>query len=192
MNPELQNQLIEHYNQFLQTERGQKAIQVSKLLQYEWNSSYKTSDVVASTNNVNINKINKRLQSKIKKIDIIPIGLNNQCHLNSIVFNELPNVKKVLGFNVTACPCGRRMSYELHSVNKIGEILYDFTTDFNEEKSKYFLELGNINIYKYIQKYGREAIQVDKCCNCRIDWSITETQDEYYLEQHILDIQNNT
>jgi hypothetical protein len=177
------------YHSFLSTPKGKKQLLLAVALKRQWVQMKKETDIQIDTAGVKLNVINPNLAKKIKKIDITPIGLNNMCHSTSQFFCDDENgITSKLGFNLTACPCGKMMSYEIHSVNKIGETLYDFTKDFNEEASKYFLEIdGNIDANTYIEYFGRDPIGVNRGCKCPIRWNNgTEyIKTETYLLNHI-------
>ena len=177
------------YQSFLSTPKGKEQLLLAVALKRQWVNMKKGTDIQINTAGVKLNEINPNLARKIKKIDITPIGLNNMCHSTSQLFcDDKKGITSRLGFNLTACPCGKMMSYEIHSVNKIGDTLYDFTKDFNEEASKYFLEIGgNIDVNTYIEIFGRDPICVNKGCSCPIRWNSggEYIKPETYLLNHI-------
>jgi len=65
------------------------------------------------------------------------IGFPLNCYANSKVFEnaKTKDVKRVLGLNLFACPCGFRIITEPHALNKIEGVLYDFTKDIKIRKS---------------------------------------------------------
>ena len=76
------------------------------------------------------------------KIYIHPIMLQQQCHCNSQWLSERhPEYEWVLGYNLSTCDCGNRINAEVHSVNKINGEYVDFTADYGNAKSKWFLPL---------------------------------------------------
>jgi hypothetical protein len=82
----------------------------------------------------------------IVKIEVMSILTRNLCHYNCSRLLEILNKNKVryehvLGYNITACPCSGIWSLELHSVIRVIETgeLFDLTTDFNQEKEKWFV-----------------------------------------------------
>jgi hypothetical protein len=85
-------------------------------------------------------------------INIYPMLLPTLCHNNVedmlVILNK--NSKKyrgVLGYNVSSCPCGRLVCMELHSVLQYIETgqYIDLTTDYNNEKQKWFVPLVRIS-----------------------------------------------
>jgi len=166
-----ENKLKDCYKAFLHTERGKELIGVSVKLKREWELTKKGKDITLNTENVKLNVLNKKLQSRFMKLSILPIGLNNMCHINADVF-RCCGYESQVGFNLTACPCGKKMSYELHSVNKKNEKYFDFTRDFNNEKEKYFMPIKtSLNIYDLIELFGNNNYSVNTGCKCKINWS---------------------
>ena len=103
------------YNEtLLHTEKGMKLLRESVALQKEWNAYQLGTDVSMGTYGVKLNLIHKNLQPKMKQIEIVPIGLNSQCHTNAEVFTKCGYTSQV-GFNLLACPCGRKQTYEIQS-----------------------------------------------------------------------------
>jgi len=173
MNSEMIADMKEIYAEYLLTEKGQYENEKAFQLALEWDMG-KEGRVVFGTANVNPNRINKKIMEKSKLIKIIPIGLNNLCHSTSSLFEALGFECK-LGFNITSCMCSRKVSYELHSVNKKDGVLYDFTEDFNGEKEKWFLEMDtNMTALEYMKKFGRRdsiiSIEKNKCV-CKVNWN---------------------
>jgi hypothetical protein len=155
------------YKKFLQTSKGRECLTDAVKIMKEWREG--KLEVCISTCYVKEQLL--PLRDRVKKIEINPIGLNNHCHSNSKLFEEL-GYESVLGFNITACPCGKRMSFEIHTVNKKGDKLYDFTRDFNDEKEKYFLGLNNkhITAHQYVSLFGYEPYTINKGCDCNLRW----------------------
>jgi hypothetical protein len=80
-----------------------------------------------------------------------------------------------LGYSVFACPCGKGMSFELHSVNKKDGKLYDFTKDFNNENKKWFLEIDRKILPRaFIEIWGKDPIYLDLGCKCKMSWDLTK------------------
>ena len=173
MNTEVINHLKEQYRLHLFTEEGKKQLQTAIKRKKEWVLTQRYCNVTIGTYGVKKQYLPKKLVNKIKKIQITPIGLNNMCHLTSELFcDDEKGITKRLGFNITACPCGRLMSYEIHSVNKYKNELYDFTKDFNDEKEKYFLEMDTeIDALTYIELFSRDPIAINKGCVCNVTWN---------------------
>lgn len=91
-------------------------------------------------------EVTRRLTSAIappRLLQVQPILLKNQCHFNSAKMCQYypERYTRLMGYNFTACPCGKMFSLELHSVirdNTTDEWL-DLTRDFGEETSKWFI-----------------------------------------------------
>jgi hypothetical protein len=160
------------YKDWLRTPTGMSRLRQAVELKREWNATKDLSDIQVKSDGVNPSYLDVGLV----RIDITPIGLNNMCHINSDLFASTGRFKAVCGLNVTACPCGRRMCFELHSVNKMGGDYYDFTKDFNEETYKYFIPLVQnssidimLDIRETIGGGGMFGVDVGKC-SCNITW----------------------
>jgi hypothetical protein len=156
------------------TERGRADLKIAVSLKKQWKEK-KNNDplgfATTSTSGVNPKFIHKKLRDLIKKIKITPIGLNNLCHTNAELFQVL-DYSSVLGYNITACRCGRRISYELHSLSKKNNEFYDFTRDFNDETEKYFLPFTtNLHYRHYVNLYGNNNYSTNKGCRCPITWN---------------------
>jgi hypothetical protein len=182
MNAEIINELKTIYREHLFTDEGKRQIKQAIELKKEWDDIKKKTHIQTETVSVKPNFVPKFLRDRMTCIEITPIGLNNMCYLTSELFEKKrKDVKKVFGFNLTACPCGRYISLEPHSVNKIGNTLYDFTKDFNNEKSKYFVEVDTkLSPREYIQLYGNNPYALNQGCICRIKWN---NLDKYELTE---------
>jgi hypothetical protein len=159
----------------LQTPAGRKQLTDAMEMKRKWRQSQAHCDATFNTANVKTQFLQNA--DKVKLLTIVPIGLNNMCHINAELFCS-PDIESVLGYNITSCPCGRIVSYELHSVNKIRGELVDFTQDFNDEPTKYFLPLNTqLKSLNYIRVFGKDPIMVEKrTCRCKIVWN---SLDEY-------------
>ena len=168
-NCEIKTQLQAKYREYLQTEIGRKHLSKALAIKREWKESQSHCDATFTTDNVKPKLTH--LADKMKLLTIVPIGLNNMCHINANLFCG-ENITSVLGFNITSCPCGYMSSYELHSVNKVGDELVDFTRDFNEEATKYFLPVETtLKPSQYIQLFGKDPIAIETGkCRCPIEW----------------------
>lgn len=185
MNADQINQVRTKYRNHLSTTEGRKQLAMAVDIKKVWMQQIKNCSVTTNTAGVNTNYIISNLSNKITKITIIPIGLNNMCHMTSeLLCDDAVGITRRLGFNISACPCGKRMSYELHSVNKCNEQLYDFTKDFNDETEKYFLELNtNMTAKQYINYFGENPLVVNKGCKCKINWA---NMDKYLVTEQRL------
>lgn len=158
------------YNEFLHTEKGKQflLISISRKKQFD----KQVSDVCQNTKGVNTKFLIPDFQKKITKLKINQIGLYLLCHENVKIFeDEKEGISKTVGFNITACPCGKFISYELHSVNKFNGKLYDLTKDFADEKEKYFLDFeSDKSPYVFKQLVG-DMFHTNEGCKCKIDWN---------------------
>jgi hypothetical protein len=78
------------------------------------------------------------------KITIQPLLLRNCCHWNCTFMRDLfpRDLEIVIGYNLTACPCGALYFLEFHSVLRtVDEVYVDFTTDHMGETEKWFVPL---------------------------------------------------
>ena len=128
-------------------------------------------DIATSYKNVNAKYIPK-IYKPYNKIKIISLGWNNLCFQNSLntcKYND--EYKMVGGYNITACPCGRKIGLEPHFVNyKIEngkKVYYDFTSDFDNEEYKYFVPNSDINSGCDLRKWKH----FNKGCKCNINWN---------------------
>tara|TARA_R110001606_G_scaffold155888_2_gene298232 strand:- start:166 stop:849 length:684 start_codon:yes stop_codon:yes gene_type:complete len=131
---------------------------------------------------------NKLEQSKIEtgemvKIKVSPILTSNMCWHNAEYVQKQLGGNIVYGFNIAACPCGSAIGFEIHCVNKINNVYYDFTQDFNNETSKWFIEIVNYNSIclgvNATQDAPREATTTAKC-RCPITWNIPPFSTTYH------------
>jgi hypothetical protein len=159
--------LKDKYKEFLHTSFGKELLTSSLSQLRKWKVMVQGKAYVFSTCGVQGRHIDKQLWGKMTKIPITPIGLPLQCHFNAKFFcDEKMNITIQKGFNVTACPCGRLMGFEYHSVNKVDGQFYDFTKDFNSETSKYFLEA-----YETMPN-PKDGFHINKGCKCPIKWGM--------------------
>ena len=166
------------YKAHLFTERGKKETKEAIALMKEWGQIKARTHWTCSTANVRPKKIDKEVKKNIKKIKITPVGLNNMCHLNATLFNKKCGLGIQLGYNLTCCPCGGLMSYEIHSINKVGDELEDFTRDFNGEMEKWFYPIPFNHPYSAFSLiFGREYdfIKIKNDCKCNV--RIVETEE---------------
>ena len=157
-------------------------IKIIIALKKKWEDN--KADVAVSTEGVNIKITHKYLiplkdiLGDVVKLEVHNVGLNNLCHSNCEQLVKIDKkFEKVIGYTITACPCGNLMCMEIHSVVKdtTTDILYDITMDFNEEKTKYFVPFKKNFNYRHLSiMYGREfdVYQIGKNrCKCNIDWN---------------------
>jgi len=159
------------YRKMLLTDRGKEILKDAVDIKRAWRAS--KADATVSTAYVKMELLPLAVQLKTTLLTINPIGLNNMCHINAdMVMNASGGeVKSRIGYNITACPCGKLVCFELHSVNKIRGKLFDITRDFNDEPSKYFLELDTTNTARgHIGVFGKDPFYINKGCQCGIHW----------------------
>jgi len=140
----------------------------------------KSQNIITTTDNVILKKLQKN-HRKCIRIDITPVGLQNCCFQNSYlscIYHEGLEIEK--GYQITACPCGNAVCLEPHFVNVSyvdgKKTYYDFTRDYNNEKSRYFLSMEHYdpldNTPDGIQFVQTDVIIYGKGrCKCRhIQW----------------------
>lgn len=160
------------YKQFLHTEQGKTLLRDAIKMKKKWRQVGLGSDWSVSTTflDKNIKKVDKKIRDKMKKVIITPIGLNNQCHANSMFVKQHVDYPSQLGFNVTACPCGGNICFELHTLNVRPDGTYvDYTRDYNDEKEKWFYPLPTQLPYVHFrQVFGtkNEYFQITDKCKC--------------------------
>ena len=142
--------------------------------------------ITHSTAGVNLNRL-KKWQAKnksfgkpvcveiTKRASLAPL----LCHVNAEFVQRHLGYKHIMGFNVTACPCKRFMSFEFHSCNvQSAKKFLDWTEDFNEETHKYFLPIKRIlTPQEVMDVQSMEGSQATFCvggdnCKCRVDWNV--------------------
>jgi hypothetical protein len=161
--------LRKKYNQFLHTEKGKSLLMQSIALKKEFDKE--STGVCQNTKDVKTKFLISEFQEKTTKLKINPIGLYLMCHQNAKVFeDEKEGITKTIGFNITSCPCGRYMSYELHSVNKINGELYDFTKDFADETEKYFLDFECDKTPQQFKFLVGDMFHTNEGCKCKVLW----------------------
>lgn len=133
--------------------------------------------VCVDTKGVRKQYLPDELQAKCSLIQITPIGLNNCCVQNSVwLSQQIKGCKAVIGFNITACPCGGLMSFEPHACNEIDGKLYDITKDFADENAKWFLKLDTLMTGRdYFEIFGQQYARIDEGCRCKVEWNISPT-----------------
>jgi len=158
----------------LRTPLGMEQLKNAVALQKEWRENNAKCDATFGTSTVKSAILHKSLQT-LKKVKIIPIGINNFCHTNADIFADCGlGFTTQLGFNITACPCGRYYSLELHSLNKRDNEYYDFTKDFNNETEKWFIPLETeLRPDEYIKRGLPQFIKQNRLCRCPIDWGVS-------------------
>jgi hypothetical protein len=190
MNPEMINELKTLYrNGFLMTPKGMKYLKIAVDLKKKWDATKSQSNYQFNTASVDTSAFGDEFKSKLSKIEITPIGINNCCHQNADFFSNETDFERRSGWNITACKCGRFYSLELHSINKKNGIQYDFTKDFNDETEKYFLEINKKEVSPddIVRIMGRQNMYINKGCRCPINWAkknknvITKTDEDDIL-----------
>jgi len=176
MNTETINQLKGKYREFLATPLGAEVLKNAVEIKTKWVKSQqalKRNGSIATQNTTNVKKelLSKPIQDRMKLVKITPIGVNNICHRNAVVLSGDGFYPRI-GYNLFACPCGKQISFELHSLNKKDGELYDFTKDFNGETEKWFLEVDtNSNSKGFVEVWGKEPMYIDLGCKCKVCWN---------------------
>lgn len=193
MNSEMINELKTLYrNEFLMTPRGMKHLKMAVSLKKEWEATKSQTNYQFNTAAVDVTTFGKVFQSKLSKITITPIGINNCCHQNADFFSNETDFERRSGWNMTACRCGKFYTLELHSINKLDGVQYDFTKDFNDETEKYFLEINKADVMPddICTMMGKNSLFINNGCSCSINWEknvkkngITKTSEEDMLDR---------
>jgi hypothetical protein len=174
MNCVIINELKELYrNGFLMTPRGKKHLKIAVSLKKEWEATKAISNIQFNTSSVDTSPLGEEFKSRLTKITITPIGINNCCHQNADFFSNKTPFERRSGWNMTACPCGKFYTFELHSINKLDGVQYDFTKDFNDETEKYFLEIRKKEVMPddIVRMMGDKPLYMNKGCSCHINWA---------------------
>ena len=103
-------------------------------------------------------------------ITITPECQSSLCYQNAEFVEMSLGWACKVGFNVHSCRCGACTVFELHSVNvnDNGDFV-DFTTDFNNEKQKWFLPFRSttpISILQDLLPAPRSYTSMMKKCTC--------------------------
>jgi len=163
--------ITDEYKNYLRTPTGRGDLQTAVRLMKEWKSS--DTGVGSCTKGVKIEKLPEFIKNKVQKVPITGIAVNNLCHPNAKFFSQY-GYKTRLGYNITACSCGCRISFEIHSLNEKDGKFYDFTKDFNKETEKWFYPLGeHWNAWMWMSFYGRSRdflLYSKGRCTCPVDW----------------------
>jgi len=192
MNSEMINELKTLYrNGFLMTPRGMKHLKMAVSIKKEWEAVKSQTNYQFNTAAVDTSPFGEEFKSKLSKIAITPIGINNCCHQNADFFSNETDFERRSGWNVTACKCGKFYCLELHSINKKDGVQYDFTKDFNDETEKYFLEINKADVMPddIVRMMGEKNMYMNKGCRCPINWEkknkdrLTKTSEEDMLDR---------
>jgi len=192
MNPYLMDDIKTRYEEeFMKTERGQKhATFAKKMMERECDEG---EEYTFTTKGVRREYLPDVLH-KAKLVKIVPIGLNNCCFQNATWLEEAFGFKKIYGFNIVACGCGGRMTFELHALNQTpftGELI-DITRDYCGETEKWFVpfENGDFNEKKNRVIFEKKFICFEPRCRCcgkksrwnnsQFIWTDMETEFEKY------------
>jgi hypothetical protein len=191
MDTELMNDIKTRYeNGFMTTERGQKLARDAKVMYDEEKS--REGEYTFTTKGVRREYLPDVLH-KAKMVRIVPIGLNNMCFQNATWLEQEFGFKKIYGFNIVACGCGGRMTFELHAVNLSpdGELI-DITRDYCDETEKWFVpfENGDFDEKKNKAIFEKKFICFEPKCRCcgkksrwnnsKFVWTDLETEFEKY------------
>jgi hypothetical protein len=149
------------------TERGQKLARDAKEMEEE-KCELEREAYTFTTKGVRREYLPDVLH-KAKLVRIVPIGLNNMCYQNATWLEEEFGFKKIYGFNIVACRCGGRMTFELHAVNLSpdGELI-DITRDYCHETEKWFVPFENDNFNEKLNRliFEKKFICFEPSCRC--------------------------
>ena len=157
------------YKTYLATPKGKEDLAIAVQYKRAWKKGMDRGGITSvGTEFVKMKNIPPEVASLAELVTIEPIALNNLCHGNSEWFKSY-GYDSQLGYNLTACPCGKMTCMEIHTLNTKRRKLYDFTRDFNDEKEKWFVPLPvEFGMRTFIQLWGRnrDYIKVDTGCKC--------------------------
>ena len=177
------NNLKSKYRDFLATNSGKICLKNAVESKKKWLQLKKFSNFTANSASVKKELLPKSIQGRMKLVKINPIGVNNVCFKNAEVFSG-DGFTSRMGYNMCSCPCGKKMGFELHSLNKKDGKLYDFTKDFNDENEKWFIELNtDSKASPFIQCWGPEAFSVNDGCKCPISFTLCSGVNEVTISQ---------
>jgi hypothetical protein len=178
-------------NGFMTTEQGQKhATFAKKMMERECDEG---EEYTFTTKGVRREYLPDVLH-KAKLVRVVPIGLNNCCFQNATWLEEEFGFKKIYGFNIVACRCGGRMTFELHALNQTpftGELI-DITRDYCGETEKWFVPFENDNFDEKLNGaiFEKKFICFEPKCRCcgkksrwnnsKFVWTDMETEFEKY------------
>ena len=178
-------------NGFMTTERGQKLARDAKEMEEE-KCELEREAYTFTTKGVRREYLPDVLH-KAKLVKIVPIGLNNMCFQNATWLEQEFGFKKIYGFNIVACRCGGRMTFELHAVNLSpdGELI-DITRDYCGETEKWFVPFENDYFNEELNRliFEKKFICFEPSCRCcgkkqrwnnsQFIWTDMETEFEKY------------
>jgi hypothetical protein len=157
------------YKTYLATPKGKDDLAIAIRSKRAWKESMSRAKIKAvSTDSIQMKHIHPEIALLAQKVVIEPIALNNLCHSNSEWFKSY-GYDSQLGYNLTACPCGKIVCMEIHTLNVKNGKLHDFTRDFNDEKHKWFVPLPvEFGMREFIKIWGRDRdfIKIDTGCRC--------------------------
>lgn len=190
MNTETIKQLKDKYRVFLNTTQGSEMLHEAVEIKRAWVISQQElriqyGDFTGTTqNSADVKKqlLPRPIQDRMQLVKITPIGINNICHKNAEILSGDGFCARI-GYNMFACPCGKRLSFELHSLNKKDGKLYDFTRDFNDETEKWFLEIDtDTNPHSFVSVWGKNSKHIDLGCRCGICWENVRQTDMMHID----------
>jgi hypothetical protein len=156
-------------NEFLPTERGQQLARDANEMMGDDGASGEDEPYTFTTKGVRREYLPDVLH-KAELVKIVPIGLNNMCYQNATWLEQEFGLKKVYGFNIVACRCGGRMTFELHAVNITPDgKLIDITRDYCGETEKWFVPFENDNFNEELNRliFEKKFIVFEPKCRCR-------------------------
>ena len=155
--------------EFMKTEQGQKHAKVAKEMEEEVEVNVEREGAYTLTTKGVRREYLPDVLHKAKLVRVVPIGLNNCCYQNATWLEEEFGFKKIYGFNIVACRCGGRMTFEIHAVNRTasGELI-DITRDYCGETEKWFVPFENEDYNQATNKalFGRFVPCFQPSCRC--------------------------
>jgi hypothetical protein len=133
-----------------------------------------TTTVGVTTEYLNFIKNNIDIAEEPILIKVNPLLPRNLCHYNCRKMIEILNKNSSnyvwkLGYNITACPCGKFFTTEIHSVlYHLPTTTYiDLTEDFGGEKEKWFIPLNFDTISAGLINFLQNMAKVNLYCSMK-------------------------
>jgi hypothetical protein len=165
------NDLKTEYRNYLLTPEGRDILIDAVDMMKQWKAR-NNRIALSTTDFVDKKNIPSYFTKDMKLIKINPIALNNKCFFNSKFFKKY-GYEEQLGYNITACKCGKQTHFEIHSVNRKDGVYYDFTRDYNDETEKWFYPLQEgMVMSSWIQLCGRtrDTMNINTGCKCCVSF----------------------
>ena len=145
-------------------------------------------------------EIEQRLTSAIgeaKRVTIVPLLRPSVCFWNCMKMDVILNkaskkYNTVLGYTITACPCGKLYSMELHALLKVIKtgVYIDLTTDYCSETEKWFIPIEEdspsfLDRISTIKELGGAFYHScsSHACNQKVNWKLKKEHLKSNLEK---------